>query len=491
MPFQQIPRSRFKTQRQTSHLPRIVLFLSILLLISSIIYAFSKLGFASRPENLETANSLSSSSSSDKQDNSSEETQSVFSEKTQEEVKPQGVEMNLLFAGDVFWGRYIHDWSEASDLKTKYPFSALQTFEPEKYDAWIANLECPITKETLDSSTQENLLKFACRPEYLQEAAKYFKVFSLANNHTDNMEEYEGFKQTRQFLDQAGIQYFGHYDNSQVGDLCEVVSLPVRLIYDSKDIPKEKQSLSAKESLKKQESFKFSQSKAKIDVIANTKDQKKEDKTKNQVLLPIALCGYHNVFRLPLEQELLVISKYSEYLPTFIMPHQGAEYGAVADSLQESFFRRMIDLGADAVLGNHPHSIHNTESYKGKLIAYSLGNFIFDQQASIVVTRSLLINLKLFLPYNNNLQKWLDLAPLCQKFKDECLKEAKERKLRKPDFQIKYDAIGSDNAGKLTKRASAEVEKWILERARWESTKKALTNAKVSQSLASISKEDK
>ena len=38
------------------------------------------------------------------------------------------------------------------------------------------------------------------------------------------------------------------------------------------------------------------------------------------------------------------------------------------------------DAGADMIIGQHPHTIQSIEFYKGKLIAYSLGNFIFDQR---------------------------------------------------------------------------------------------------------------
>ena len=39
----------------------------------------------------------------------------------------------------------------------------------------------------------------------------------------------------------------------------------------------------------------------------------------------------------------------------------------------------MIDSGADFVIGNHPHWVQGVEIYKGKLITYAHGNFIFDQ----------------------------------------------------------------------------------------------------------------
>ena len=38
----------------------------------------------------------------------------------------------------------------------------------------------------------------------------------------------------------------------------------------------------------------------------------------------------------------------------------------------------MIDAGALLVLGHHPHTLQGWERYRGGLIAYSLGNFVFD-----------------------------------------------------------------------------------------------------------------
>jgi poly-gamma-glutamate synthesis protein (capsule biosynthesis protein) len=38
-----------------------------------------------------------------------------------------------------------------------------------------------------------------------------------------------------------------------------------------------------------------------------------------------------------------------------------------------------VDDGADLVIGNHPHAVQGVEIYKGRLIAYAHGNFVFDQ----------------------------------------------------------------------------------------------------------------
>jgi poly-gamma-glutamate synthesis protein (capsule biosynthesis protein) len=42
------------------------------------------------------------------------------------------------------------------------------------------------------------------------------------------------------------------------------------------------------------------------------------------------------------------------------------------------FSQRMLDAGADLVVGSHPHVTQGSEYYKGKLIVYSLGNFLFN-----------------------------------------------------------------------------------------------------------------
>ena len=47
-----------------------------------------------------------------------------------------------------------------------------------------------------------------------------------------------------------------------------------------------------------------------------------------------------------------------------------------ASPRQRQLARLMIDAGADAVVGGHPHVIQDTEVYRGRPILYSLGNFL-------------------------------------------------------------------------------------------------------------------
>ena len=60
-----------------------------------------------------------------------------------------------------------------------------------------------------------------------------------------------------------------------------------------------------------------------------------------------------------------------------VMVHGGEEWSTSPSTEQKKLYRSFIDNGADLVIGSHPHVVHGLEAYKGGLIAYSLGNFIF------------------------------------------------------------------------------------------------------------------
>jgi hypothetical protein len=121
----------------------------------------------------------------------------------------------------------------------------------------------------------------------------------------------------------------------------------------------------------------------------------------------------------------------------------------------------MIDNGADAVFGSHPHVVQEAEQYKGKLIFYSLGNFIFDQSA--VMTRQHMqvqteVNL---LRYQDNYKK---LEGLCENESGhECLRKAEIFKIIKPDFTLKYrpqfTSSGMDFITKLENLTDTEYQR--------------------------------
>ena len=59
--------------------------------------------------------------------------------------------------------------------------------------------------------------------------------------------------------------------------------------------------------------------------------------------------------------------------------HAGAEYVDAPSSRLRQEFRYLVECGADLVIGHHPHFVQGIERYKGKLVFYSLGNFVFYQ----------------------------------------------------------------------------------------------------------------
>ena len=344
------------------------------------------------------------------------------------EPKPVSIKSNSLFTGNTFWGRNINQWSMASDLKTAYPFSRLNEFHRDQYDAWVTGLECPTVAGFSQTVAQEEAtLSFNCSPDYLPEAAKWFTAVSLANNHTDNR-GVEGFTETQQQLDKNGIQYFGHYDPEVLEDACDVMSYPVTVTYDNGSV--------------KKQSF------------------------------PVALCGYHGVFKIPSQASLSQMEKYSKLMPVIAMPHSGAEYTAIPDQIKTDSYRSMIDHGADMVLGDHPHWIQSTEAYNGKLVVYSMGNFMFDQQGNREVTSSGAI--RVMMTSNaaspGSLTKWLALGETCASYHDTCLEEAEAQKLEKLPLNYSFGVVGVSTADKITKPATTDEQMAIEQRMVWSST---------------------
>jgi poly-gamma-glutamate synthesis protein (capsule biosynthesis protein) len=71
--------------------------------------------------------------------------------------------------------------------------------------------------------------------------------------------------------------------------------------------------------------------------------------------------------------------------------HFGDEYKTFPTQEQKTIAHLAIDSGADLVVGHHPHVIEPVEEYKGKYIAYSLGNFVFDQNFSDETMKGLML----------------------------------------------------------------------------------------------------
>lgn len=77
-----------------------------------------------------------------------------------------------------------------------------------------------------------------------------------------------------------------------------------------------------------------------------------------------------------------------------VLVHWGAELAAQPNGVQVALGRALVDAGADAVIGHHPHVLQPVHRYRGKVIAYSLGNFVFSS-GSVAGTTTMLLRLGL------------------------------------------------------------------------------------------------
>lgn len=75
--------------------------------------------------------------------------------------------------------------------------------------------------------------------------------------------------------------------------------------------------------------------------------------------------------------------------------HWGDEYQVIHNAQQDRIAKMAIDAGADLIIGHHPHVVQEVQQYGDGWIAYSLGNFIFDQTFSEETMRGLALRVTL------------------------------------------------------------------------------------------------
>jgi poly-gamma-glutamate capsule biosynthesis protein CapA/YwtB (metallophosphatase superfamily) len=224
----------------------------------------------------------------------------------------------VLFVGDIMLGRYV----ESLASKESNPDRSFENVaELLRQHVTIANLEGPIPD--IHRPTPVNGFSFSF-PEGTHELLKEngIAAVSLANNHMFDQGR-SGWEETKRALDEAGVAHFGGYVPTE-GDYFETpLGTTTLVVYG-------------------------------ITMIATGWDE---------------------------EQALAVTEKLRRehpgtYLVAFL--HWGNEY-VTQNEHQRNFAQKLIDRGADAIIGAHPHVIQGIELYEGKPILYSLGNFIFDQ----------------------------------------------------------------------------------------------------------------
>jgi len=154
-------------------------------------------------------------------------------------------------------------------------------------------------------------------------------------------------------------------------------------------------------------------------------------------------------------------------MPVIAMPHMGVEYRATAEDAKVAVYHQLIDNGADVVIGAHPHVVQNSENYKGHLIVYSTGNFMFDQQSlgkDTILSLGVGINLKI--DDKASIDAYAS-ASNCQVAHDDCLALLASKITKRPTITVAYDSRCFEQSSNIPKKANQAVCDDILNRATW------------------------
>lgn len=107
--------------------------------------------------------------------------------------------------------------------------------------------------------------------------------------------------------------------------------------------------------------------------------------------------------------------------------HFGEEYQTTHDDRQAQLAHRAIDDGARIIIGAHPHVIQDSEVYKNGFIAYSLGNFIFDQPFSANTMQGELLEVTIH--KNGEIDTTKDIVKLNSAFQPQSVIKGKQEKV--------------------------------------------------------------
>jgi len=205
------------------------------------------------------------------------------------------------------------------------------------FDILFGNVEGPVSDKGADRGS---LYSFRMRPEVAPALASAgFDVVSVANNHMGDYGD-EAMADTFYRLNEAGIVYAGgglNEDEAYSARILAVEDMRIAFLAFS------------------QFGKNYLEAAADHPGIAVISDERLKTSIK----------------RAEEQSDVIVVSF-----------HFGDEYESEPNAYQQRMSRLAIDLGADLVVGHHPHVVGPLERYRDGYIAYSLGNFIFDQDFS-------------------------------------------------------------------------------------------------------------
>jgi poly-gamma-glutamate capsule biosynthesis protein CapA/YwtB (metallophosphatase superfamily) len=238
--------------------------------------------------------------------------------------------ITLVAVGDVLLARGIGERIDRHGLE--WPFQHVTSIL-ESADIAFCNLECPLTER---GAKVNKVFCFKADPGAVQcLSGAGFDIVSLANNHTLDCGR-TGLVETMDVLDAAKIAYTGA-GRDEAGAREPVIlgrnGLRIAFLARNALLP---------------------------------------ESPRYRTNAPsIALLDPDTI-----EDEVADAARQADVV--IVSLHWGVEYREYPQPDQEELAHRIIDAGADLVLGHHPHATQPVEEYHGGLIAYSLGNFLFD-----------------------------------------------------------------------------------------------------------------
>jgi len=254
--------------------------------------------------------------------------------------------VKLSFIGDVMFASKVEDLLKKNGWEYPYQYVA---DDLKKADITMANLETPLTSQ---GKAQSKDYVYRSSPEALPALqAAGIDLVTGANNHIMDYGE-TGLLDTLDSLDNAGLKRVG------MGRNFEEAFKPVIMEHNGVKIA----------------FFGFSR------VVPDT-----------SWFATVNKPGVAGTY-VP-DQALKAIAEAREQADLVVVfAHWGVERQDSPVKEQTELAHQYIDQGADLVVASHPHVVQGFEQYKGKWIAYSLGNFIFTTNEDANTWDSMILN---------------------------------------------------------------------------------------------------
>jgi hypothetical protein len=244
--------------------------------------------------------------------------------------------LDLAFAGDVMFGRFVEGGFRAIEAERHDLFG--QVAHLLASDFTMVNLETPVVRAPPRKSPWGTRMRFVTTPARVATLRRAgVHAVTLANNHAFDMHG-AGLAETPVILEELGIRHVG--------------------------------ANRAEPPLLRAETFEIAGWRVAY-VAATTERNWMEGRA-----------GVHvpHAERRQLQEALVpvIAAARPDHDLVIAVLHWGSEYKDAPDRWQVRAARAFIDAGADAVVAHHPHVLQGIERYRDGVIAYSLGNFVFD-----------------------------------------------------------------------------------------------------------------